>query len=83
MRQLPLDLSKTKALTGKRTKRVTFTCSDEFFELVEKVEKLTGLDRSKLGHKYFLDGMLKDFGKILMAEPHLELSLRDIIDKFF
>ena len=80
--QLNLDFQ-PRISSGKKTERITITCSDEFKTLVNLISKLTNTDVSVMGHRYFIEGMQRDIGNVFMAEPHVEKSLRDILSKNF
>ena len=79
--QLNLPLNKNCLSTGKKDQRITITCSEKFKELVDFIAKLTDTDPSKLGQRYFLEGMMKDLGEMFIAEPYLESTLREILQK--
>lgn len=79
--QLKLPLNKTSISTGKKDQRITITCSEKFKELVDFIAKLTDANPSELGQRYFLEGMMKDMGQMFMTEPHLEKTLREILQK--
>lgn len=70
-------------LAGKKTERLTITCSNEFKQVVDMVCRLTGQSISELGQRYFIDGIKNDLGTIFMAEPHLDKKLSDLITKKF
>ena len=76
--QIKIDF-RPKALIGKKNQRITITCSDDFKTIIEKIAQLLNTDASKLGHRYFVEGIQRDLGLIFMAEPHLESRLKDII----
>lgn len=69
--------------TGKKTQRLTVTCSREFEGVVQQFANLTNTSVSELGHRYFIEGMQRDLGKLFMAEPHLDKTLRSLIPKNF
>ena len=80
--QMSLDF-RAKAITGKKTQRITITCSEDFKTIIEKIATLQDTDASKLGHRYFVEGIQRDLGTIFMAEPHLDSKLKDIIKNSF
>ena len=80
--QLSLPLG-SPILSGKKTERITMTCSSEFKSLVDLICKLTGQSVSEIGFRYFIEGIKGDLGNMFMAEPHLDKKLSDIISKNF
>lgn len=76
--QLTLDF-RPRAITGKKTQRITITCSPDFKSIIEKIANIQDTDASKLGHRYFVEGIQRDLGTIFMAEPHLDSKLKDIL----
>jgi len=80
MNQMQLSFNNTVS-SGKKDQRITITCSEKFKELVDFISNLTDSTASEMGQRYFLDGMMKDLGQMFMAEPHLEKSLREILNK--
>ena len=81
MLQLPLEWQRAPVLTGKREKVVSFTCSENFKDLLDQIVKIQNTDLSKLGLRYFVEGMSRDIGTMFIAEPHLDIKLKDILDK--
>lgn len=84
MKQLKLNFS-TKPLindAGKKTERITFTCSTEYKEFLDLFCKATGNNISELCHRYMLDGMRNDLASLFIAQPHLDTSLRDLLKKY-
>jgi len=81
MLQLPLEWTRAPILTGKRDKVVSFTCSDDFKDLLDHIVKVQNTDISKLGLRYFAEGISRDIGTMFMAEPYLDNKLRDILEK--
>ncbi len=81
--QLKLDFGRPRIMAGKRSQRLTVTCSDEFREVVDLVCKMTDETISELGFRYFLDGIRGDLGRLFMAEPHLDQTLTELIRKKF
>lgn len=79
MHQLKLDFSSPRIIQGKKTQRLTITCSDEFKSVVDLLCRLTGQSVSEIGQRYFLSGMQNDLGNVFMAEPFLERKLHDLI----
>ena len=80
MPQLNLSFDKPIISNGKKDQRITITCSERFKELVDFIASLTNSSPSEMGQKYFLEGMMKDIGNMFMAEPHLEKTLRQILN---
>jgi len=82
MDQLKLPLNKPPISTGKKTQRITFTCTDKFKEFVNFVANhLLDSNESELGQRYFLEGLTRDIGQFFLAEPNLEKTLREILQK--
>jgi hypothetical protein len=84
MRAIQLDLPfQPRIAAGKRDKRITIACSDDFKTFVSSICRLTGENESELGHRYFLQGIKDDIGRIFMAEPHLDKKLSELLHKKF
>jgi hypothetical protein len=81
MLQLNLDFSKPRIAQGKKTERITITCSTEFKSVVDLICRLTGSSPSEIGQRYFISGMQTDLGNVFMAEPHLEKTLAQLMRK--
>ena len=84
MPQLNLDFSKVNPLVsdpGKKTERITFTCSSEFKEFLELFSRVQEMTVSELCHRYILEGMRSDLGNLFMAQPHLDKTLRELLAK--
>lgn len=83
--QLKLDFSPRPVMgdPGKKTERVTFTCSQEYKEFLDLFCRQTGNTASELCHRYILEGMRDDLARLLMAQPHLDKSLRELLSKKF
>ena len=79
MQQLKLDFSKPRIVQGKKTERLTITCSTEFKSVVDLLCRLTGQSVSELGQRYFIAGMQNDLGNVFMAEPFLEKKLSSLL----
>ena len=67
--------------TGKRTERLTITCSHEFKQFVEQICKITNESISEIGQRYFIEGIRDDVGNIFMSEPHLSKPLSELLHK--
>ena len=80
---MKLDFSPTPLMTGKKTERITVTCSSDFKGLVDMICRFTGQSVSEIGHRYFIAGIQGDLGTLFMAEPHLDKKLTDLIKKNF
>jgi len=78
--QLKIDFSPPIA-TGKKTERITVTCSSEFKSIVDLISRLSGQSVSELGQRYFISGIQNDLGTFFMAEPHLDKKLSQLITK--
>lgn len=76
--QMNIDFT-PKAAQGKRTERLTVTCSSEFKAIVDLIGRMTGETVSEMGHRYFIQGIQGDLGRRFMAEPHLDKSLRSLM----
>ena len=81
--QLSIPFGASPIMSGKKTERLTITCSTEFKSLVDLVCKFTGQSVSEIGHRYFIEGIKGDLGNMFMAEPHLDKKLSDILSKKF
>ena len=79
--QLQLNFQSPQLSIGKRTERLTVTCSAELKNIVETICRMTGETVSEAGHRYFLAGLKDDIGRIFMAEPHLDKTLSNLIAK--
>jgi hypothetical protein len=82
--QLKLDFNRNRSMrdAGKKTERITFTCSPEYKDFLDLFCKATGNTLSELCHRYMLDGMRNDLANIFITQPHLDTSLRDLLKKF-
>jgi hypothetical protein len=67
--------------TGPLTETITIPCSKKFKEFVDFVCKLTEGSIEELGHRYLLQGMIRDMEDIFSLEPYLDKSLREVLDK--
>lgn len=86
MSQLKLDFSARHPLIpdpGKKTERLTFTCSSEYKEFFDLFCRVQGSNISELCHRYILDGMKADLANMFMAQPHLDSTLTEILKKKF
>ena len=85
MTQLTLDFSHQRPLCsddpGKKTERITITCSSEYKDFVDLFCRVRGSTVSEICHHYILEGMRADLATLFMAQPHLDKSLRDILEK--
>ncbi len=83
-KQLTLNFDKSRPAidTGKKTERITFTCSAEYKEFLDLFCKATGSNISELCHRYMLDGMRNDLASLFIAQPHLDSSLRELLKRF-
>ena len=78
---LNLPFNHPKILMGKREKRITVACSDEFRQVFELVARIQNSNPSELGFRYLLEGLKNDLGNMFMYEPHLDSTLRNILNK--
>ena len=84
MTQLRLDFSRRSIPTyEKKMERLSFSCSSDFREFLDLLVKRLGTDRSNLIHRYVLEGMQQDLANTFFTEPHLDESLRNILEKGF
>ena len=67
--------------TGPLTETITIPCSKKFMELVDLVCKLTDREISELGHRYLLEGVIRDIKDIFSVEPYLDKSLREVLKR--
>lgn len=67
---------------GKHTERLTITCSSEYKEFVDLFCKIQKMTTSELCHRYILEGMKNDLADIFIAQPHLDKSLRKILEQY-
>ena len=81
--QLTLDLRPRAVDDGKKTPRLTCTCSDDLKEFVEKIAGVRKTSTSELMFEYVLDGIKNDITNIFLPAPHLDKSLREILSKKF
>ena len=84
MSQLTLDFSR-KILTtddGKKSCRISITCSEQFKEFFDLMVKARQSTVSELGYEYLLDGMKDDLSSVFLAQPHLDKSLRELMKRF-
>lgn len=78
--QLKLDFT-PRVAAGKRTERITVTCSSEFKRLVDLICSFSGESVSELGHRYFLNGVRDDIGRFFISEPHIDKTLREVLSR--
>ena len=81
--QLRLNLKPNAVDDGKKTHRLTCTCSEEFHEFVERIARLRKTTVSELLYEYVLEGMRGDISNIFLPAPHLDKSLRELLAKNF
>ena len=80
--QLNLDFSRSvPVLEGKKTERLPIACSEEFKQALSMVANLLNKTPSELAHRYVVEGIVKDLGNILLAQPMANLSLKEVIEK--
>jgi len=79
MDQLRLDFSAKPIMAGKKTQRIAIPCSDEFLRFLDLLASITGRTRAELAFDFVLRGMQQMIGNVFMAEPHLEKSLRAVL----
>jgi len=82
--QLKLDFSRQPQRdTGKRTKRITFTGSEDLQTFLSLLSTKMGTDVSNLCHKWVIEGLQRDIAGLLIPQPHLNKSLAEIIRQGF
>lgn len=82
MNQLTLDFSQSlPVLNGKKTERLPIACSEEFKHALNMVAGLLSKTPSELAHRYVVEGIVRDLGNILLAQPMASLSLAEVIEK--
>lgn len=81
--QIPLNLTfnQPRIVSGKREKRISITCSDEFKSVLELVARIQDSNPSEIGFRYLLEGIKNDLGNMFIAEPQLDSTLREILAK--
>ena len=79
MDNLKIDISTRPIDTGSLTETITIPCSKRFKDLVELVSKLTDKEISELGHRYLLEGVIRDIKDVFSMEPYLDKSLREVL----
>ena len=47
----------------------------------EFVSRLTGQEIGELGHRYLLEGMIRDIKDIFSMEPYLDKTLREVLKR--
>lgn len=81
--QLVLQLRPRAVDDGKKTARLTCTCTEDFKDFVEKIARLRKTTTSELAYEYILAGLRNDITEIFLPAPHLDKSLREIVAKKF
>ena len=81
MDNLKLNISTRPIDTGPLTETITIPCSKRFRDLVDFVSRLTDKEISELGHRYLLEGMIRDIKNIFSVEPYLDKSLREVLKR--
>lgn len=79
--QLQLDFSKPRIDSGKKTERIPTAVSSELKEFVDKMAQMQGVSVSELVHRYVVEGLKNDVVNIFIPEPHMDKSLREILQK--
>jgi len=69
---IKIDISTKSIDTGPLTETITIPCSKSFRELIDFVCRLEGQDIGLLGHRWILQGMIKDINNIFSVEPYLD-----------
>lgn len=79
MDTLKIDISARPIDTGPLTETITIPCSKHYKELVDYMVRLTGQDIDTLGHRWILQGMIKDIERIFEFELYLDKSLKEVL----
>jgi hypothetical protein len=79
--QLTIDFKPRIPTYEKKEERVSFACSEDVKDLIDLMARRQGLDRSILIHRYVVEGMQGDLAKQFLAEPHLDKTLRKILQE--
>jgi len=66
---------------GKKTARLTCSCSDEFMEIIEKIATIRGITRSELMYEYVVRGIKADVGHVFMGADQLEKPLKALLTR--
>ena len=80
MPQLTINFNNSIS-TGKKTDRVTFTCSSEFGSILQQEANMLGTTRSELAQEFVLEGMQRTLGTIFMAEPHSDKKVSELLKR--
>jgi len=81
MPQISINFNPSPIATGKKTDRVTFTCSSEFGNILQKEADMLGTTRSELAFQFVLEGMQRTLGTIFMAEPHSDKKVSELLKR--
>ena len=81
--QLKLNFRPLVIDTGKKSSRLTCSCSDEFTDLVEKIAAMRNVSKSELIYEYIVIGLKGDVGEIFLNAQHLDKPVREFINKKF
>lgn len=78
---MKLDFSARPIVSGKKNQRIAIPCSEEFMAFLDMLARMTGKTRAELAFDFVLEGMQRTMGNVFMAEPRLEKSLRDLLER--
>lgn len=83
MTQLKLDFSRPSISidSGKKTERITITASSDLKEFIDLFAVKLGLSVSELGAKYFIEGLQRDLGSMLLIQANEQKTLADLLKK--
>jgi len=79
--QLNLDFNTKPIISGKKTERLAIPCSEELMQHLDLLAKKYNTSRAELAFQFVLEGMQKAFGNAFMMEPHLDKTLKEILNK--
>lgn len=80
MEQIKIDLQPMTIDQGKKTERLTCSCSEDFLLFVEKMASMRNLTRSELVYEYVVMGLKRDVGSIFLGAQHLDKPIRDLLN---
>ncbi len=81
--QIPIDFTGHRhPEEGKKLDRIPVAASEELKSFVTKMASMQRISTSELVHRYIVEGLKEDIVRLFIPEPHLDKSLREILDKF-
>jgi hypothetical protein len=81
LNQLTIDFKPRIPTYEKKEERVSFACSGDLKGLIDLMARRQGEDRSVLIHRYVVKGLQDDLAEQFLAEPHLDKTLRKILQE--